>query len=117
MTSLAQKITIFDAVVYMKTAWDALSSDTITWCFCKCGITYDPVATPPSSPADTQDEPDVYDQRYNAIMEVSWDEYNAFDANMQLQNSCHNPGGPDQLDTPDDVIDDTEDLSRTTHHL
>lgn len=107
VTSLAKKITIWDAVVYLKSAWDQIQSETIAKCFRKCGIASDPMCTPPSSGEEIEDT-NSYDERFKDILEVPWQEYLAHDDTMQAENPCRAPGSYFDSDEPDTTEADEE---------
>ena len=41
-TSLPNKVTLFDAIMWLRLAWASLEELTIRNCFAKCGISYSP---------------------------------------------------------------------------
>ena len=48
------QLTIFDAILHCKNAWDAITSETIVKCFNNSGI-YNFNASPPCSPEPSQE--------------------------------------------------------------
>ena len=74
----------------MKAAWDQLPSETIINCFCSAGI-HDFCNTPPS-PTDVSHGADDFDIYFQELLEVPWDEYLAYDDELE---TCSPPTAPD----------------------
>lgn len=105
VTSLAKAVRIYDAIVNTKQAWDSLPIETIEKCFRRCGVTKD-TNTPPSTPVEPPSEPDDFAIQFEKLLEVPWDEYLAYDSELEADEPCTAP--TEELESNDDhaVIDD-----------
>lgn len=108
VTALAKAITIWDAIINVKLAWDCLPSDCIENCFRRCGVTKDPV-TPPTSPTP-EDSTDEEEACFNQLAEVPLDEYLAYQNALEVSNPCTSPldNAADESDHDNDIDDIAE---------
>ena len=91
VVELAKKVTIYDAIVNVQDGWGQLPPSTISKCFKTCGIfegMFD--AIPITNEDQTEEErvPNEFDHWFADLLEVPWDEYLAFDD--QLENEAPN---------------------------
>lgn len=89
VTALAKKVTIWDAVVHTQCAWDVMTTDTIVKCFTKCGIHKNLPQQPITPTPETG--PDDYDVYFSELLEVPWDEYLAYDDELEAEQPCRAP--------------------------
>ena len=87
------QLTIFDAILHCKNAWDAVSPETIVKCFRHSGV-YDFNASPPCSPetiAITQDsDADTeFAEYFKNLFGVPWDEYLQMHDELEAENPHH----------------------------
>ena len=86
---LAKKVTIYDAIVNIKDGWDQLPASTIQKCYKTCGILdglFDATPIPNENQTEHQMEthiPDEFDCWFAELLEVPWDEYLAFDDQLE----------------------------------
>lgn len=113
VTSLAKAVTIWDAVVFVKSAWEVVPSDSIIRCFKRCGMHPDLDNLAPIDPIEDEDPGEV---AWRELLEVPWDEYLAYDLELDKEAPCRQP--VDQLsiqenDKPDDTTDEDVEPSPT----
>ena len=102
------QLTIFDAILHCKNAWDAMSAETIIKCFNHSGI-FDSDASPPCSPESTQEpleEKDTeFDQYFQNLLGMSWDEYLMMDEELEIENPVCALDASNYKDNADDFPD------------
>ena len=89
VTDLAKKLTIFNAVLNTKVAWDTVPESNIFRCFRQCSI-HEHMAqqqellddTQPTSPNDSND----FDGYFKTLWRASWDEYMAYRVSFKLSS-------------------------------
>ncbi len=111
-SDIAKQITVLDAILWMRSAWNTVTAETITKCFAKCGFTTDQPST------DTADD-DLWDaddllpllpagvtlQDYVAA-DDSLDTQNHYTDNWEQELMQYNRGSSD---TPDSAEEDSAD--------
>ena len=93
IVDLVKKVTIYDAIVNVKDGWDQLEATAIIKCFCKCGIHVGMF----QDEATTSDEdvsfnlPDDYNRWFQDLLEVPWEEYLAYDDDLETTEPVRAP--------------------------
>lgn len=113
VTDLVKEVTLLDAILWMRNAWDATSSTTIQKCFANCGFNTG-LSTPP---ADTTEEDDTTDLN-PAMADMTWDEYVDADVNVATSNTTDDKWEQNLIavargDQPQDTDQDTDDDDAT----
>ena len=94
VVELAKKITIYDAIMNIKDAWNQLPSSNITNCSKSCSIfngMLDGEPMPNESESDINREPDKFDHWFSDLLEVPWDEYLAYNDQLELEAPSRAP--------------------------
>ena len=63
-SDLLKTVTLLDAIMWWKGAWDLLQEDTVVKCFAKCGFKDD--GTPPA----TIQEPEVAETEFSSLLPI-----------------------------------------------
>ena len=103
------QLTIFDAIFHCKNTWDAVSPETIVKCFKNSGV-YDFNDSPPCLPEcsdnnTTSDEDSEFDQYFQNLVGIPWDEYLLKDEELEMENPVHAPDANNYSDNADDLPD------------
>ena len=124
---LEKKLTIFDAILHCKNAWDAVSPETIVKCFRHSGV-YDFNASPPCFPESTestilqeqQDGDAEFDEYFENLLGIPWDKYLLMDEELEAEhpscapdaNTCndHVQDLPDQDQEPIEPMPSTQEV-------
>ena len=101
------QLTIFDAILHCKNVWDAVTPETIVKCFKSSGV-YDFNGTPPCSPEwgennITSDEDSEFDQYFQNLLGIPWDEYLLMDKELEMENPVHAPDANSYNDNANDL--------------
>ena len=95
----------------MKDGWDQLPEATIMKCFKSCGIfngMFDATPIPNEhQTAPERQDPDEFDRWFEDLLEVPWDEYLAFDDQLDIECS---PRAPTASTTPIEDDDEAEEI-------
>ena len=104
VVELARKVTIYNAIVNVKDGWDQLSKHTIE----SASSTFDGMfdATPITNEHQMEDS-DPITQEPDKLLEVPWDEYLAFDDQLEIE--CP-PRAPTASATPTDDHDQDDEI-------
>ena len=106
------QLTIFDAIIHCKNAWDAVSPETIVKCFNNSGI-FDFDDSPPcspESPVEPMEEKDTeFDQYFQNLLGIPWDEYLLMDEKLEIEKPVHAPDANTYNDHTDDLPDQDQD--------
>ena len=90
IVQIANKVTIFDGIINTKDAWEKLPTETIVKCFPKAGIYEDMFddVDPIDNDCDKQttNTGDAFDHWFAYLLEVPWDEYLAYDDDMEAMD-------------------------------
>ena len=113
-SDLLKTVTLLDAIMWWKGAWDLLQEDTVMKCFAKCGFQDD--RTPPA----TIQEPEVHNhnlrmQKQNSLLPsgVSIEDFANFDNAIQTSAESNADGEnefPDSSSDLDDTLQDENDI-------
>lgn len=83
VTDLVKEVTVLDAILWMRNAWDATSPTTIQKCFAKCGFNTNTTSAVDSS----QDEDDTSD--LNPVLAgMTWEDFVDADADVATSNTA-----------------------------
>ena len=106
------QLAIFDAILHCKNALDSVIPETIIKCFNNSGI-YNFDASPPCSPESKQDplqEKDPqFDEYFEKLLGIPWDEYLMMDEVLEAKNRSHAPDANTYNDHAQDLPDQDHD--------
>lgn len=87
-TEISKTVTVLDAILWIKSVWDALSSYTIERCFAKCGFSVSVEAIMPES---DENEQDVHPSMEPLLNGMTLEEYANMDHSLETSNVFSGP--------------------------
>ena len=98
LSEFVKEITIFDAILNTKVAWEAVKPDTIIKCFKRCGVH----AKMEDAPVPVPVVDNEFAREFQALLEIPWEEYLQMEDEMEQQVECSAPDGKTYDDKNDD---------------
>ena len=122
IVDLVKNVKIYPAVVNTIAVWDKLPSETIVKCFNRCGTVPGFKDSQDQEPTIEQNhEIDDFDRWFGELLEVPWDEYLAYDDELEVELPSRAPDAQpynaiDQ-DQEDNEHEETEEIKLNTESV